>query len=132
MGTSSDPGGMDSPDAGCMSPYKNAALEKQREHSPFTKYRRQMDAQDQQAVAKLAEMEAKLKEMQEKLKVISLCYKHVDLQKGKIQDICFIKVYKLFMNFQLWLGFRACLALRSTSLIGSGGSASASCAESCG
>lgn len=105
MGTSSDPGGMDSPDAGCMSPYKNAALEKQREHSPFTKYRRQMDAQDQQAVAKLAEMEAKLKEMQEKLKVISLCYKHFDLQKGRIQDICFIIVYKLYHELKTLIRF---------------------------
>jgi len=58
-----------------MSPHTKAAMNKQQgEHSPFNKYRRQLDAQDQEANARLAEMETKLKEMQEKLMVVTFTF----------------------------------------------------------
>ena len=61
-----------------MSPHTKAAMNKQQgEHSPFNKYRRQLDAQDQEANARLAEMETKLKEMQEKLMVVTFTFSFI-------------------------------------------------------
>lgn len=50
-------------------PPTTTAVSREREHSPFNNYKKQIDQQEQEAAARLAEMEAKLKEMQEKLKV---------------------------------------------------------------